>query len=112
MGVGSGVASLLVPGVGAVFAAGIAAGALLGIGGAAIGAALGEESEKALDTGVPHDDVLFYRELLKQGRSLVVASVDSDELACAARAVLHQHGSEDVETARKEWDSQRSGRAA
>ena len=112
MGVGSGVASLLVPGVGIVFAAGIAAGALLGIGGAAIGAKLGEESEKELDTGVPHDDVRFYRELLKQGRSIVVVSTDNEELATAARAVLHQHGSEDVATARKEWEASHPQRAA
>ena len=112
MGVGSGVASLLVPGVGVIFAAGVAAGALLGVGGAAIGAALGKETEKTLDTGVPHDDVFFYRDLLKQGRTLVVASTDSNELATAARAVFHQHASEDVETARKEWDSRRPPRAA
>jgi hypothetical protein len=112
LGVGSGVASLLVPGVGVIYAVGIAAGALLGIGGAAIGAALGKETEEILDTGVPHDDVLFYRELLKQGRSLVVASTDNDELATATLAVLHQHGSEDVETARKEWETRRSDRAA
>jgi len=90
-----------------IYAAGLAAGALLGIGGAAVGAHLGEDSEKALDTGVPHDDVLFYRELLKQGRSVVVASADSDELATAARVVMREHGSEDVDTARKEWETGR-----
>lgn len=112
MGVGSGIASLLVPGVGVVFAAGVAAGTLLGVGGAAIGAALGKETEKASDTGVPHDDVFFYRDLLKQGRSLVIAWTDSEDLAAAARSVFHQHASEDVEAARKEWDSKRPQRAA
>jgi hypothetical protein len=112
MGVGSGVASLLVPGVGTIFAAGVAAGALLGIGGAALGAELGEKSEKTLDTGVPHDDVQFYHELLRQGRSLVVASVDDAESAAAVQAVLHRHGSEDVETARKERHSSLPERAA
>lgn len=107
MGVGSALASLFVPGVGTVFAAGVAAGALLGIGGAAIGARLGQDTEKALDTGVPHDDVFFYRELLKQGRSVVVASTDSHELAALARAVMREHRSEDAETARKEWEPSR-----
>jgi hypothetical protein len=107
MGVGSALASLFVPGVGIVFAAGIAAGVLLGIGGAAFGARLGEDTEKALDTGVPHDDVRFYRELLKQGRSVVVASTHSNELAALARAVMREHGSEDVETARKECEAGR-----
>lgn len=37
---------------------------------------------------------------------------DGDELTTAARAVLHQHGSEDVETDRKELESSRRQRAA
>jgi hypothetical protein len=112
LGAGAGLASLLVPGVGTVFAIGLGAAALLGLGGAAAGAAIGEASEKALDQGVPRDDVLFYRELLQRGRSLVVASVETDELAVAARAVLHEHGSEDVDAVRSEWRDRRLDQAA
>jgi hypothetical protein len=84
---------------------GISAAALLGVGGAAAGAAIGKETEKALDQGVPPDDVLFYRELLQRGLSLVIASVDTDASAAATRAVLHNHGAEDVDAARREWRS-------
>jgi hypothetical protein len=92
LGAGSAIASLLVPGVGTVFAIGIGAAALLGAGGAVAGAAIGEATEKAMDEGVPRDDVLFYRALLNRGRSIVTASVETDELAGAARAVLHNYG--------------------
>ncbi len=107
LGAGSAIASMLVPGVGTVIGIGIGAAALLGLGGAAAGAAIGHATEKALDKGVPRDDVSFYRELLKRGRSLVIASVESDELAAATHAVLQQHGAEDVDSARKEWQNRR-----
>jgi hypothetical protein len=58
---------LLVPGVGTIFAIGKGAAALLGLGGAAAGASLGEASEQAADIGVPKDDTFLYRELLKRG---------------------------------------------
>jgi hypothetical protein len=67
LSIGSAVASLLVPGVGTIFAIGLGAAALLGIGGAAAGASAGKASEGAADIGVPKDDTLFYRELLKRG---------------------------------------------
>lgn len=112
LSLGSMVASLAVPGVGVVFAAGLGAAALLGIGGAAAGAALGEASEKAGDIGVPRDDVMFYRELLQQGRSLVVASAESEEMATAAQAVLHRNGAQDVSSARREWHLRQNDSAA
>jgi hypothetical protein len=97
--------SLLVPGVGTIFAIGLGAAALLGLGGAAAGAGVGEASELAADTGVPKDDVFFYRQLLKRGDSLVVASVDIEDQAAAVRAVFEQHGAEDIDAARKKLQS-------
>ena len=105
LAIGSAVASLLVPGVGTIFAIGFAhrgAAALLGIGGVAAGASAGKASEDAADIGVPKDDTLFYRELLKRGRSLVIAAVDIRDQVSAAKAVFEQQGSEDVEVARQE----------
>ena len=98
---GSALASLVVPGVGPILAAGIGAAAALGLGGAAAGGTVGNATEHAMDEGVPKDDVVLYRELLKQGRSLLIVNVDSEELAAAARAVMQQNGTEDVETFRK-----------
>jgi hypothetical protein len=99
---GAAVASLLVPGVGTVFAIGLGAAAALGLGGAAAGAKAGDVTEHALDVGVPKDDVQFYHDLLRQGRSLVIANVDAEEQAATARSVFKQQGSEDVDRARKE----------
>ncbi|MFB3916814.1 MAG: hypothetical protein ACE14M_08795 [Terriglobales bacterium] len=52
-----------------------------------MGAKVGEDAEKALDQGVPRDDGLFYCDLLKKGRALVITSVESDDMATAVRAV-------------------------
>jgi hypothetical protein len=99
---GAAVASLLVPGVGTVFAIGLGAAAALGLGGAAAGAKAGDVTEHALDVGVPKDDVQFYHDLLRQGRSLVIANVDTEEQAATARSVFKQQGSQDEDTAREE----------
>lgn len=101
LSLGSAIASLLVPGVGTIFAIGLGAAALLGLGGAAAGASLGEASEHRADMGVPKDDTLFYRELLKRGRSLVIADVDDQDLASLAKSVFERQGSEDSDEARK-----------
>lgn len=98
----------VVPGLGPILAAGYGAAALLGLGGAVVGAAVGSASEHELDLGVPRDDVEFYRELLRHGRSLVIAEVDSDEMRTAAEAVLRRHGSHDVNSVRSWWERNRS----
>jgi hypothetical protein len=72
------------------------------LGGAAVGGTVGKATEHAMDEGVPKDDVVVYRELLKRGRSLVIVTVDSEELGDRARAVTQQNGTEDLETFRKE----------
>lgn len=106
LGLGSAIASFVIPGVGPILAAGIGAAAVLGLGGAAAGAHLGEESEHALDLGIPRDDIFFYRDLLKQGRCLVVVNVNSDEEAETASDVFRGNFAEDTGTALKEWQSQ------
>jgi hypothetical protein len=98
---GSALASLVVPGVGPILAAGIGAAAALGLGGAAAGGTVGNATEHAMDEGVPKDDVVVYRELLKRGRSLLIVNLDSEEQADAARSVMQQNGTEDIETLRK-----------
>jgi len=99
---GSALARLVVPGVGPILAAGIGAAAALGLGGAAAGGTVGNATEHAMDEGAPKDDVVIYRELLKQGRSVVIVNVDSDELAARARSVMQQNQTEDIETFRKD----------
>ncbi len=103
--------AMVVPGVGPILAAGYGAAALLGIGGAVAGAAVGSSSEHTLDLGVPRDDVEFYRELLRHGRSLVIANVDADDKRAAAEAVLRRHGSHDVNSVRS-WRERNRAKAA
>jgi hypothetical protein len=103
LSLGSAVASVLIPGVGPIMAVGLGAAALLGAGGAAAGARAGHKSEDALDEGVPRDDVFFYHDLLKQGRSLVIVNSDDDHAADHARTLIHQAGAEDAEAARRRW---------
>ncbi len=102
LGLGAAAASLLVPGVGQIFALGASAATVLGLGGAAVGAAIGEKSETALDLGVPHDQALHFRELLRQGRSLVIVSVESEERAEKAHLILQNYGAEPFDSADKE----------
>jgi anti-sigma B factor antagonist len=100
VGMSSGVvaASLLLPGVGAVFAVGLGAAALLGLAGAGAGSSIG--SSGAHDTGAPKptapekssEDVAFFREVLKEGRSLVVVRTESETLAASACEVLDRLG--------------------
>jgi hypothetical protein len=102
---GAAMASLLIPGVGTIFALGVGAAAVLGLGGAAAGAKAGDAAEHAMDVGVPRDEVKFYHEVLRRGRSLVIASVDAEELAEGARTVFKQQGGKDVGAARQEFES-------
>jgi anti-sigma B factor antagonist len=91
-------ATLLLPGVGTVFALGFGAAALLGLAGAGAGASVG--SAAAHDPKAPKpttdekcpEDVAFFREVLKEGRSLIVVRTESQELATAACEVIDQLG--------------------
>lgn len=96
-------ASLLVPGVGTIFAIGVGAAAAMGLGGAAAGAKAGDVAEHAMDMGIPKDDVKFYRELLRRRHSVVIANVDSTDQEAQVREVFKERGSEDAEKARQEF---------
>jgi len=90
-------ASLLVPGIGTVFALGLGAAALLGLTGAGAGAAVGSMASGS-DAPQPtpdekcSEDVTFFREVLKEGRSLIVVRTESREVANTAVEVLDRLG--------------------
>jgi hypothetical protein len=94
MSAGVAAATLLLPGIGAVFALGFGAAALLGLVGAGAGATTG--AAIAREPGAPEptteqkaaEDASFFREVLKAGRSLVVVRTESQETAATACAVL------------------------
>ena len=100
---GAAAASLLLPGVGPVFAAGLIGAALLGAGGAAAGAAAGGALEDSMARGLPHDELFVYEDALRHGRSVVIAVADDDEQANVARGVMTQAGAESVDAAREKW---------
>ncbi len=93
-------ASVLLPGIGTVFALGLGAAALLtGTGaGAGAGAAVGSVATRELDAPKPTtadrsaEDTAFFREVLKEGRSLIVVRTESKELATTACEVLDRLG--------------------
>jgi hypothetical protein len=93
----------LIPGVGPVVGVGIAAAALLGAGGAVGGALLGSAGDVENTQGLPADEIFFYEDALRQGRSLVIVmSADGDE-AERARKVLAKSGAESLDGAREAW---------
>jgi hypothetical protein len=55
-----------------------------------------------VDQGIPRDDVFFYRELLKRGRSLVLVEVDRPDRADSVRTLFDQNGAQRPEAARDE----------
>jgi hypothetical protein len=102
MHMGAALASLLVPGVGPVLAAGVIGAALLGAGGAAAGVAAGGAMEDSVE-GLPHDELYVYEDALRRGRSVVIVLADDDAQAETARGVLTQAGAESVDAARESW---------
>jgi len=91
-------ATLLLPGIGPVFALGLGAAALLGLAGAGAGAAVGSAASQDVEAPQPtadekaSEDVAFFREVLKEGRSLVVVRTESHHIATSACAVLDRLG--------------------
>lgn len=100
---GAAAASLFVPGVGPILAAGIAGAALLGLGGAATGAMAGDKIEDSFGEGMPQGELYVYEDALRRGRSVVVAFTEDDTEKDAAREVLSQAGAESLDAARDEW---------
>jgi hypothetical protein len=68
---------------------------------------VGNTIEKNVDMGFPAEEVDFYRQLLRQGKSLVIAKVRSGADTTTVQEVFRQRGSEDVDAARE-----RMGKAA
>ena len=102
LGAGALIANLLLPGIGPVLAVtfGAAAG---GLGGAAAGAAAGSALENVLSIGVPKDEIFFYEDALRQGRSVVIGLSEDDDQIEAGRAALQKAGAETLDAAREQW---------
>jgi anti-sigma B factor antagonist len=104
-GVMSGVAAatmLSIPGIGQVFALGIGAAAALGLAGSEVGKMLSAKPnlslEMAMETPQPTpgekacEDLTFFKEVLKEGRSLIVVRTDSQAIAKVAAGIFDRMG--------------------
>ena len=94
------VASLAIPGLGPIVAAGAIAGGLVG---AMAGGAMGAHLDDALSTGLPKDELYVYRHALRSGRSVVVALVRDNDEADRVRELMAAMGAESVDAAREAW---------
>jgi hypothetical protein len=103
MELGAAAATILIPGVGPVLAVGLAAAAILGVGGAVGGAAAGAALEKDSTIGLPADELFVYKDALKQGRSVILVEAGDDDEAAKANAILTTAGAESIDAAREEW---------
>jgi hypothetical protein len=93
----------LVPGVGPVLAAGLAGMALLGAGGAMAGAAVAGKAEQSTTPGLPADEIFFYEDALRQGRTVIVVMANGATEARRAQEILAAAGAESIDAARHAW---------
>jgi anti-sigma B factor antagonist len=91
-------ATLMLTGIGTVFVLGFGAAALLGLAGAGTGAAVGKTLSEGGELTLPtpdekcSEDVSFFREVLREGRSLVVVRTESKETVKLSAAILDRLG--------------------
>ena len=101
--IGGVVGSFIVPGAGAILAAGALGAALLGTGGAAVGRATGHALDEAVVRARLHDELHIFEEALRASRTVVVALAGDEEEAAAARAELSGAGALSLDAAREIW---------
>ena len=100
---GAAVATAVVPGIGPVMAVGLAAAALLGLGGVVAGAAAGDALEETLEVGLPKDELYIYEDALRQGRIVLIVMCEDNNRADEVREALVRTGAESVDAAREHW---------
>jgi hypothetical protein len=93
-------ASIVLPGVGPVLAAGAIA---LGVVGTMVGGAVGHQLDDTFSNGLPTDELYVYHDALRKGRSIVVAMAEDDAQAAQVRQLFAAFGAESVDAARDEW---------
>jgi hypothetical protein len=100
---GAAVVSAILPGIGPVMGIGLAAAALLGVGGAVAGAAVGGALENYLAMGLPKDELFVYEDALRQGRAVLMVMTEETEQADTVREAMARAGAESVDAAREHW---------
>jgi hypothetical protein len=103
MSAGAAAASLIVPGVTVALAVGLAGAAILGAGGAVIGAMVGDALEGSMAHGLPIDELYVYEDALRQSRTIIIALPDNDAEAEEVRDIMRDSGAESIDAARDNW---------
>jgi outer membrane lipoprotein SlyB len=96
-------ATVLLPGIGAVAAIGVTAAAILGALGAVGGGAAGKAADAALSDGIPADELHVYEDALRQGRSVLIAEAKDEAQAAEMREILSSAHAETIDKARHMW---------
>jgi hypothetical protein len=99
-GLGTAMASLLVPGLGPILAIGAVGGTVLG---ALAGATAGGIAGNTTFAGLPDDEFFIYEDALRQGRTVVVAMAADSTQANATRNIFTETEAESVDRARQMW---------
>ena len=97
--IGAAIASMAIPGIGPIIAAGAIGAALFGAGGAAVGHRL----EENLTYGISRDEFLVYEEALRLGKIVLIVQVADDDETEGVRDALKAAGAEDIDSAREAW---------
>jgi hypothetical protein len=87
------VVTAMIPGVGPILA----------VGGAVSGAILGEAADENTTEGVPSDELIFYEDALRQGKSLVLVLAKDDSEEERAGKLLEDGGAQSIDAARNDW---------
>lgn len=98
---GAALSNLVLPGVGPILTLSLSATG--GLGGAILGATGGSITERALSNGLPRDEMFFYEDALRCGRSVVIANAESENGVDAARSIMDRNHAESVDAARERW---------
>jgi hypothetical protein len=102
VGLGTG-AALFLTGIGAVTVLGVAATGLLGLGGGLLGSKAGEAADEASSEGLPVDELYFYEDALRKGRSVVIVTLEGTEKRDEVKQILSETGAESLDAARESW---------
>jgi uncharacterized protein (TIGR02271 family) len=100
LGLVAGAASLAIPGIGPIIAAGPIASALAGAGiGAVAGGAIGALAK----VGVPEEEAHYYAEGVKRGGTLITLHARDERIADCAAGVMRRHGAIDIDERAEQW---------
>ena len=100
-----GIGSLVIPGIGPVYAAGALLATLSAVaGGAGLGAVAGGLIGALMGWGLPQEEAYVYAEGIKQGGILVAVQVNEDAIP-QVRSVMRDGGALDVNTLRERLQS-------